>query len=342
MQEGMFSRAADLESRNLPFAIVTIIGTEGTVPRKSGRMLVAEDGSFWSTVGGHLIEDAAVREAQEAIREGRNRQIDVPTGKGRMRLMIDVVSRAKRVYIMGFGHVGRELAGLLHKVGFAVYLYDIKPFSCDFAAECHVAGTWKEALGDLVLDQWSAFIITVHSSEDILSYVDASRAFYVGYMGSRSKIIPDRSIHAPAGLDIHAETPAEVAVAITAEIMRSFHRASGLSLNERRFRLVAVIGDDERTARKLHNAGYDVLVLASSDLPWGVWISSPDECFQVFDDDGIPVLADPGLEAVRKLRPYAVVTADAVDDDIAPLVVHAGEDALEAVDHYFRKEGMMF
>ena len=42
MRGNMFRKAYELDSRNLPFAIVTIIGSDGIVPRKSGRMLVTE------------------------------------------------------------------------------------------------------------------------------------------------------------------------------------------------------------------------------------------------------------------------------------------------------------
>lgn len=193
---GMFGTAADLEYRNLPFAIVTIIETSGTVPRSSGRMLVMEDGSFSSTIGGHLVEDEAIRAARDAIAEGKGRRISVDTGKGVFELMIDVVNPVRRVYIAGYGHVGRALSDLLHEVGFAVYLYDLNAISCDYAAECHTGKSWKEVFDGLSLDEYSALIITVHSSEDILSYIDYSRAFYVGYMGSRSKIVPQSGMHA--------------------------------------------------------------------------------------------------------------------------------------------------
>lgn len=109
---GMFGTAADLEYRNLPFAIVTIIETSGTVPRSSGRMLVMEDGSFSSTIGGHLVEDEAIRAARDAIAEGKGRRISVDTGKGVFELMIDVVNPVRRVYIAGYGHVGRAFLSI--------------------------------------------------------------------------------------------------------------------------------------------------------------------------------------------------------------------------------------
>ena len=46
----LFRVAYELDRRNLPFALVTVIGTDGIIPRQNGRMLVREDGSFISTI----------------------------------------------------------------------------------------------------------------------------------------------------------------------------------------------------------------------------------------------------------------------------------------------------
>ena len=49
---GVFEAASAAESMNQPFAVVTLIGTQGTVPRKDGRMVVLRDGSSFGTIGG--------------------------------------------------------------------------------------------------------------------------------------------------------------------------------------------------------------------------------------------------------------------------------------------------
>ena len=78
----VFSEAAERERRNLPFATVTIIGTEGTVPRQSGRMVVLPDGTIYGTVGGGMIEKRAVEEAVSALADGSGRRITVSSGSG--------------------------------------------------------------------------------------------------------------------------------------------------------------------------------------------------------------------------------------------------------------------
>ena len=154
----MFAASAEAARKNLPFAIVTIIGAAGAVPRKSGRMLVSEDGRIWSTIGGHLFEDEAVQAACHAMQEGRSRRITVDSGNGSMELMIDVVNPVKRAYIIGYGNVGKALAGLLHSIGYELHIFDIRPFSCDYAAESAVGDTWGGLLRGLVLDR----IVCIH------------------------------------------------------------------------------------------------------------------------------------------------------------------------------------
>ena len=70
---GLYSEAAEMERDGKPFAVVTITGTEGTVPRRSGRMIVSEDGCISGTIGGGEIEHRARLLAIEALKEGRHR-----------------------------------------------------------------------------------------------------------------------------------------------------------------------------------------------------------------------------------------------------------------------------
>ena len=337
MEESLFLRAYELDSRNLPFALVTVIGRDGTTPRKSGRMLVEEDGATHSTIGGHHVETEAVKASTEAMREGRGRIISVDSGHGRMELMIDVVNRVKRAYVIGYGHVGKKIAETLHSVDFALYIYDICPVDCQFAAEIHTGSDWKGILSGLVLDEYSALVVTVHAKDDILSLVDASKAFYIGAMSSRSRIIPG--------------------------IMQAYSRTSGMSLSEKARRLVIVRGAGDLatgTIIKLWRAGYDVLALEidnptqirrsvsfaeavydgemTVDGVKAVRIERAEDAFHAFDDGFVPVLIDPDGKAIEKLHPAVVVDAIIAKKnlgtkiDSAPLVIALGPGFTAGVD----------
>lgn len=363
MEGEMFRRAYEMDRRNLPFAIATVIGRNGTTPRRSGRMLIEEDGTTHSTIGGHLIETQTVEAALDAMKEGKGRIISVDAGHGRMEIMIDPVNRIKRAYIIGYGYVGKAIADTLHSVGFALYIYDIRPVDCPFAAEVHTGDDWKSILSGLVLDEFSSLIITTHTKEDILALIDASKAFYIGVMASRARIIPKKGIYSPLGLDIAAETPEEVAIAVCAEIMQLYSRTSGMSLSRRRERLVIVRGAGDLatgTIIKLWRAGYDVLALEidkptqirrsvsfaeavydgemTVDGVKAVRIERAEDAFHVFDDGFVPVLIDPDGKAIEKLHPAVVVDAIIAKKnlgtkiDSAPLVIALGPGFTAGVD----------
>lgn len=48
------------------FAVVTIVQSDGSTPRSSGKMIVYPDGSSKGTVGGGAVELLAIRDAQNA------------------------------------------------------------------------------------------------------------------------------------------------------------------------------------------------------------------------------------------------------------------------------------
>ena len=355
MTVSVFEAARKLERCNLPFAIVTIVSTSSIVPRRSGRMLVDGQGDIVGTIGGHRVEEQARSAALDAMEKGEGRLVEVDSGKGRMTLMIDVVNRIRKVHVIGFGHVGRCVAEMLHSVGYAVYVYDIRPLECTYAAQVRTGENWKDVLSGLEVDGCGALVVTVHDSNALLPLVDFSKAFYVGLLSSRSRIVPDKGISAPLGLDIGAETPQEVAISVAAEIMRAFNRTGGRPLCDDRRRLVIVRGAGDlasATIIRLTRAGYHVLALETArptqvrrnvsfaeavydgscvvDGMKAVLIDSPQECFHAFDRHEVPVLVDEEASSIGILSPTVVVDAVMAKKnlgtrrDMAPLVVALG------------------
>lgn len=67
-----------LLGKSAPFALVTLIGEEGSTPRAAGaEMLVRADGSIAGTVGGGLLEATALQQARAAIETGRSTAMSV-------------------------------------------------------------------------------------------------------------------------------------------------------------------------------------------------------------------------------------------------------------------------
>lgn len=251
MSEEVFAAARDALERGETVALVTIVRTQGSTPQRLGaKMLVYADGRSVGTIGGGCYESDALGKAREALTSGRARlasyelsdDIAAETGLicgGRMEVFIEPLEPSPRLYILGAGHVGYHLARAAHEAGFRLTVVDDREKFANaerFPAADLVVAPIPEWLDRAEIPP-SAFVVIVtrgHTHD-----LDALRALaprdlkYLGLIGSRAKVarlfdalsaegLPEacrRRVHAPIGLNIGAVTPAEIAVAILAEMI---------------------------------------------------------------------------------------------------------------------------
>ena len=148
--------------------------------------------------------------------------------------------RAGRVYIFGGGHVGQALVPVLANIGFRVTVYDNRRELADCIhfpmAEDVIFGSYED-IGDKVTLTENDYVVIMTPGHQgdfaLLSQVLRHKTRYVGCIGSRHKIARTRellrqegisedailSVHSPIGLSIGAETPAEIAISIAAELI---------------------------------------------------------------------------------------------------------------------------
>lgn len=151
------------------------------------------------------------------------------------------LSAPVRLVICGGGHVARALAPAARAVGFAVTVLENRPevlsegnFSPDIDLRC---GDFEALLEESRFGPNTFYaIMTRGHREDwtCLSRILKLPHSYVGMMGSRKKVAATRqrleqegfsqalidSVHSPIGLAIGAETPAEIAVSVVAELIQ--------------------------------------------------------------------------------------------------------------------------
>ena len=149
--------------------------------------------------------------------------------------------RSGRVYIFGGGHVGQALVPVLAGVGFRVCLFDSRDYLAtpeNFpAAEEVICGDYNH-IDEKVNITENDFVVIMspgHKSDfELLEQVLKKKTRYVGCIGSRQKVaktqellrkagIPEdviQSVHSPIGLNIRAETPAEIAISIAGEMIQ--------------------------------------------------------------------------------------------------------------------------
>ena len=165
-------------------------------------------------------------------------------------------TRSKAI-VLGAGHVSQPVAQMLALINFEVTVVDDR---MNFAnaerfptADTIICDEFSHALRTLSIDEDTAVIIVTRGHRYDLACLRAtlaSSARYLGMIGSRRRVgeimtllreegVPAalvERVRAPIGLDIQAETPAEIAVSIVAEVIAAFKGGSGLPLRDKRGR----------------------------------------------------------------------------------------------------------
>ena len=161
--------------------------------------------------------------------------------EGETVLFAEPLTRAGTVFLFGGGHVARELAHILAMTDFRVVVYDqrTQTVSREFFPEASalLCGPFPEALrhtGPISADDYVVIMTPGHQGDyEVLAQALGTPARYIGCIGSRKKIAITRErlladgfteadiarVHAPIGLPIGGETPAEVAVSVAAQLI---------------------------------------------------------------------------------------------------------------------------
>jgi xanthine dehydrogenase accessory factor len=254
-ETALIEEANKLVQSSQPFAWVTIIGQEGSSARHLGAsMIVTLDGRVIGTVGGAIAELQLIEQAVQAIKEGKTRTIRVPLPvcAGVITCFIKVFKASPKLILVGAGHVAQPMSKLAKMLGFHVTVIDDRS---DYAtkerfaeADSVIVDDWEKALKELRIDSNTNIVILTYAGESdelALRTVVKSNAAYIGMISSTSKAkgilsklrregIPDevlRKVVTPIGLDIGAETPAEIAVSTMAEIIMRRNKKKGTPMS---------------------------------------------------------------------------------------------------------------
>ncbi len=252
MLRDIFQAIARLLEEGKSGALITIVETVGSTPRKAGaKMLVTEDGRLIGTVGGGCVEADLVAYAKQVMKQGRPAMFEVDlTAKtqdendmlcgGKMKAFIEPIVAEEKLLIFGGGHISRALHEFAAKVGFRVTVTDDRPEFANterfpLAADVLAIPFEKQAEAVKVDEHTYVVIATRGHSYDELCMEIALRtpARYIALVGSRTKValfkknLRDKGFReeelervvCPAGLDLGAETPEEIALSIVAQMI---------------------------------------------------------------------------------------------------------------------------
>ncbi|WP_448187663.1 XdhC family protein [Azospirillum sp. sgz301742] len=199
--------------------------------------------------GGFGLEEHHLAEIRARLRQDHSGLVEFPDVEGYEgdgpRLFVHAHNPPLRLIVVGAVHIGQLLAPLADLTGYAVTVVDPRQA---FATEARFPGvklvvSWPdEALETLGIDARTAVVTLTHDpklDDPALLVALRSPAFYIGALGSsrthakRLDRLSDiglteaelKRIHAPVGLDIGAETPAEIALSIIAQVVAARRNA---------------------------------------------------------------------------------------------------------------------
>lgn len=213
--------------------------------------------SVRGSLGSAALDDATITLMKEVLTNPRGSDgLHQLTVDGRtLELYLEVRRPVQELVIVGAGHVAQPLAHVGGLLGFRVSVLDDRP---EFAtrerfpeAEQVLHADFDDPFKDVALHERShVLLVTRGHKYDYACLVRALRVnpppAYIGMIGSRRRVRAtyvqlleegfardqlDR-IHAPVGLDVGAETPEEIAVAVGAELVKKRRGGTGASLRD--------------------------------------------------------------------------------------------------------------
>jgi len=251
MIDQFLNKAAELLAKGEAFVTASVVRSQAPISGKPGdKAIIFADGKMWGWIGGGCAQPVVIKEALQALADGQPRLVRISPSAapeegildytmtchsgGTLDIYIEPVLPKPHILILGRSPVARTLARLGKTIG-----YRMSAAAC--GADREQFPDVDQLRMDLNLDGLGiardTFIVVSTQGEDdeeALKQAADTDAEYVAFVASRVKaqkvseylrdagIPSERSgrVRAPAGLDLHAISPEEIAVSILAEIVQ--------------------------------------------------------------------------------------------------------------------------
>lgn len=234
------------------FAIATVVRYEAPISGKPGdKAIIFADGEVWGWIGGGCAQPAVVKEALNALRDGRPRLVRISPSSsqeegivaynmtchsgGTLDIYIEPVLPKPHVLILGRSPVGQTLARLCKVVNYTVSVAAPDADQKSYPDADRVQASLN--LGGLKIVPQTFIVVSTQGEcdEEALGNALRTEASYVAFVASKAKaakvlqylgergISAERlkQVKAPAGISIGAGSPEEIAVSILAEIVQT-------------------------------------------------------------------------------------------------------------------------
>jgi len=258
MRAELLQLAADLAQKGEPFVLAMVVRRESYSSAQQGDMaLITRDGAYHGWLGGNCTQPTVKREARRALLDGRPRLISLSPEPGREQrpgitalamtcqsggsvdIYLEPILPAPRLVLFGLSPVVRALAQLGKGLGYAVDVVDqhASPGAVPSADRLfnNLAAPELQAPSGAAAERLVAVVATMgENDEDAVAAALAVKPAYLGVVASRKRFaqlretllargVPSEElerIKSPAGLDLGARLPEEVALSILAEVVQ--------------------------------------------------------------------------------------------------------------------------
>lgn len=246
--------AQTLRAGEVPFALATVVRREPPVSARTGdKAVIREEGSLEGFVGGSCAHAAVVTTALRALADGEPRLLVLdPSPGSERRPGVDVFPMAchsggtleiyvepflprPRLVLMGASPVAETLCRLGAAVGYRTFVLDPSAAGERFP---DAEGLFPDLRAEAPFGRGGAFVLVStmgHADEDALEAALARAPRYVALVASRRRFAEIRrtlagrgvapaaldQVRNPAGLDLGARRPEEIAVSVLAEVVQA-------------------------------------------------------------------------------------------------------------------------
>jgi xanthine dehydrogenase accessory factor len=221
----------------------------------SSKLFVSEDGHLSGTLGNPALDREARETALDLIQKRCSRTVSLHADPVNVEAFFEVHGPPPTLIVFGAGHISMPLVSLAHDMGLTTFVVDSRP---RFATKERfpdvddlLIGIPSEIARPLAYTSSTFVVLTAHDYKydiPVLKIVLKSSAAYIGLLGSkrRGKAIIEflreggmdqkmlDRLHVPTGLNIGAETAAEIALRILAEAIAVKAGRRGESMRERK------------------------------------------------------------------------------------------------------------
>ena len=262
MFDDLLEQVIALKGQDKPFVQATVVACRPPTSAKPGaKAIVRADGSFYGWVGGSCAQPLVVQESLKALGDGQARvvllspnpeEMDlglegvVPIAmtcqsEGTLAIYLEPFLPRAQLVVIGNSPMARSLVSQGGGLGFRVTACD-PTASRDLFPDADTLVRDLVKIEDLIGPRSHVVVATMgHYDEEALETVLGCSAGYIGLVASarrgravveflKGKGVPKEDLERvkyPAGLDVGAETPEEIALSILTEVVQKMRAAGG-------------------------------------------------------------------------------------------------------------------